>query len=271
MEAASYFAGIDAGSTASKCVIVDGDGSLAARGLYAAGAGTAGPRTAFDKARASFGLEEKDIVLTCSTGYGRHLLAWADMQMSELSCHARGAAFLLPSARTVVDIGGQDAKVLRIGEGGRLESFVMNDKCAAGTGRFLDVMASIFGCRASDLSAYDAQAKKVLAISSTCTVFAESEVVSKLAAGEAVADVVAGIHASVVERTYALLRRAGARPAIAMTGGVALNEALRSRLEEKIGQRILTCELAQYNGALGAALYAREAHLGSAVGSGPRR
>ena len=145
-----------------------------------------------------------------------------------------------------------------MGENGALENFVMNDKCAAGTGRFLDVMASIFECTVSDLSAYDAQANEVLPISSTCTVFAESEVISKLAQGLPIPDIVAGIHASVVERTYGLMRRAGIRPLVAMTGGVALNKGLRNRLAERAGHQIVTSPLAQFNGAFGAALYARE-------------
>lgn len=252
--------GVDAGSTASKCVVVDASGNVAATGLYGAGAGTVGPQRAIESALSELGIAADDIACSCSTGYGRHLLDGSDMQMSELSCHAKGAAKLFPGVRTIVDIGGQDAKVLCVNEDGVLENFVMNDKCAAGTGRFLDVMASIFECTVSDLSVYDAQANEVLPISSTCTVFAESEVISKLSRGLPIPDIVAGIHTSVVERTYGLMRRAGVRPAIAMTGGVALNEGLRNRLAERAGNPIATSPLAQFNGALGAALYAREKH-----------
>ncbi len=260
MEARTLYLGIDSGSTASKCVVVDNEGTIVALGLHASGAGTAGPQAAADKALSKLGATLSEVSLVCSTGYGRHLLPWAHAQVSELSCHAKGAARLFPGVRTVVDIGGQDAKVLRVDERGQLENFVMNDKCAAGTGRFLDVMASIFGCETSRLSEYDAQACRVAPISSTCTVFAESEVISKLAAGEPIADIVAGIHVSVVERTYGLVRRLGVEPTVAMTGGVALNEGLRKRLEQRIGEPILTSGIAQYNGALGAALFAREKH-----------
>lgn len=248
------------GSTASKCVIVGGNGEMLARGIYASGAGTDGPKNALEEALSQAGISFDKIAYSCSTGYGRHLLAWTDVQMSELSCHAKGASRLFPTAHTVIDIGGQDAKVLRLGKGGALENFVMNDKCAAGTGRFLDVMAGIFGCKVSDLSSYDEKSDHVASISSTCTVFAESEVISKLAAGESIPNVVAGIHSSVVERTSGLVRRLGAAPDVAMTGGVALNEALRKRLGEAIGHEILTSSLAQFNGALGAALFAREKH-----------
>ena len=261
MAASARYLGIDSGSTASKCVVVDESGEIVSTGLHSSGAGTAGPKSAVEKALAQAGITHNDILFTCATGYGRHLIEWADDQLSELSCHALGAAKLFPGAHTVIDIGGQDAKVLRIDDAGRLENFVMNDKCAAGTGRFLDVMASIFGCAVSDLADYDVQAQKVCSISSTCTVFAESEVISKLAAGESIPDIVAGIHTSVVERTYGLVKRLGVQPAVAMTGGVALNGGLRGRLEARLGQPILTSELSQLNGALGAALHARRMGL----------
>ena len=256
-----FFLGIDIGSTASKCVVVNSEGEIVGKGLYGSGAGTNGPKTAIGAALAEAGIPIEDIAYSCATGYGRNLLDWADMTLSELSCHAKGAGMLFPTAKTVIDIGGQDAKVLRIGEGGRLENFAMNDKCAAGTGRFLDVMASVFQCKVSDLQDYDAQSTKVASISSTCTVFAESEVISKLAAGEKIADIVAGIHESVAERTAGLAKRVGIRSEVAMTGGVALNEGLRDRLARKIGHPILVSRLAQFNGALGAALTARETYM----------
>lgn len=256
-----FFLGIDIGSTASKCVVVNFEGEIVGKGLYGSGAGTNGPKTAIGVALAEAGIPIEDIAYSCATGYGRNLLDWADMTLSELSCHAKGAGMLFPTAKTVIDIGGQDAKVLRIGEGGRLENFAMNDKCAAGTGRFLDVMASVFQCKVSDLQDYDAQSTKVASISSTCTVFAESEVISKLAAGEKIADIVAGIHESVAERTAGLAKRVGVGPEVAMTGGVALNEGLRGRLARKIGHPILVSRLAQFNGALGAALTARETYM----------
>lgn len=258
MESSARYLGIDSGSTASKCVIVDGEGAIVATGLHASGAGTAGPKAAMLKALAQANATMDEIAASCATGYGRNLVDWADNRVSELSCHAKGASALFPGVRTVIDIGGQDAKVLRIDETGRLEQFVMNDKCAAGTGRFLDMMASVFGVNVTELSRLDAQSEKVAAISSTCTVFAESEVISKLAAGERIPDIVAGVHTSVVERTYGLVKRLGVVPLVAMTGGVALNDGLRRRLEDRLGQPIATSDMAQLNGALGAALYARE-------------
>ena len=145
---------------------------------------------------------------------------------------------------------------LSIAANGNLVDFVMNDKCAAGTGRFLDVMAGIFGCTVGELSDLDRKSTEVASISSTCTVFAESEVISKLAAGTPIPNIVAGVHESVVERTYGLAKRAGITPVVAMTGGVALNASLRVRLERRIGHAIATSDLAQYAGAYGAALHA---------------
>lgn len=257
---ARYFLGLDVGSTASKCVIVDDTGTIVAQALHGSGAGTVGPRTSVEKALACVsGLGSiDDVAASCATGYGRHLESWTDMQMSELSCHAKGAVRLFPGVRTVIDIGGQDAKVLSISKDGKLVNFVMNDKCAAGTGRFLDVMAGVFGCTVAELSELDKQANEVAPISSTCTVFAESEVISKLAAGTPIPDIVAGVHESVVDRTHGLAKRAGVTPAVAMTGGVALNESLRERLEKRMGCAIVTNDFAQFTGAYGAALFALE-------------
>ena len=255
---APYYLGIDIGSTASKCVVVDAEGKVAGCGLHPSGAGTGGPQKAASAALADAGIGEDEVVASCATGYGRNLMEGVDAQVSELSCHARGAAALFPRVRTVIDIGGQDAKVLRVDERGRLVNFVMNDKCAAGTGRFLDVMAGVFGCEVGELSALDERSEKVSPVSSTCTVFAESEVISKLSQGVPIPDVVAGVHASVAERAYGLARRAGVEPGVAMTGGVALNSALRKRLEERVGHPIAVSPLSQLAGALGAALIARE-------------
>lgn len=231
---------------------------MLAHAVHPSGAGTLGPGKVVDSALNQLGISRDELAASCATGYGRKLLGWCTYQVSELTCHARGSASLFGEVATVIDIGGQDAKVLSIGPGGALENFVMNDKCAAGTGRFLDVMASIFGCEVSELSSLDDQASAIASISSTCTVFAESEIISKLAAGTPIPDVAAGVHASVSERTCGLMRRAGLRKPVATTGGVALNNALRRRLEEALDCPIAASPLSQLNGALGAALIACE-------------
>ncbi len=255
------FLGLDAGSTASKCVAVNDEGTMVANAIHPSGAGTLGPGKVVDEVLTQLGTTREGLFASCATGYGRKLQDWCTYQVSELTCHAKGSFALFGEVATVIDIGGQDAKVLTIGPGGALENFVMNDKCAAGTGRFLDVMASIFGCEVSELSALDEQSSAVAHISSTCTVFAESEVISKLAAGTPIPNIAAGVHVSVVERTCGLVRRAGLRQPVAMTGGVALNNSLRRHLEEALNCSIQASPLSQLNGALGAALIARERSL----------
>lgn len=249
-----YTMGIDVGSTASKCVILKDGRETCSRSLASAGAGTGGPQRAIDQAFEKAALGREEMACIVATGYGRHTLSWADREMSELSCHAKGAGFLFPGVRTVIDIGGQDAKILRVGVNGLLENFVMNDKCAAGTGRFLDVMAGILEKKVSDLGELSAQAENEANISSTCTVFAESEVISQLAAGRKIPDIVKGIHRSVASRVSGLAKRMGIVPLVAMTGGVAQNEGVRRALEEELECEIHTSDLAQYNGALGAAI-----------------
>lgn len=176
--------------------------------------------------------------------------------MSELSCHARGAYYQFPNARTIIDIGGQDAKVLRMDEDGILINFVMNDKCAAGTGRFLDVMARVLEVGIDDLESLSEESTKDVTISSTCTVFAESEVISQLSRNTDKRDIIRGIHRSIASRTGALAKRIGIVDDVIMTGGVARNGGVLKALEEELGTKIYTSALAQYNGALGAALFA---------------
>ena len=253
--------GIDIGSTTSKCILLRDGGEIVGQALVEAGIGTEGPQEAFRLALAQAGAVKGDIALQIATGYGRARWPEAHSAVSELTAHALGCRHLHPDARTVIDIGGQDAKVIALGESGAMENFVMNDKCAAGTGRFLDVMASILRLKVEELGPLAAQSDHPADISSTCTVFAESEVISQLASGTAVADVVAGICASVAGRVAALAKRAGVREAVYMTGGVAQNMGVVKALEEELGHIIYTSPLTQYNGALGAALFAYQKYL----------
>ncbi|MBM6681419.1 (R)-2-hydroxyglutaryl-CoA dehydratase activase HgdC [Pseudoflavonifractor capillosus] len=251
-----YTLGIDIGSTASKCVILADGKDIISKSLIAVGAGTSGPQRAISQVLENAGMKEEDMAFTLATGYGRNSLEGiADYQMSELSCHAKGASFLFPDVHTVIDIGGQDVKVLQI-ENGVMTNFVMNDKCAAGTGRFLDVMARVLEVKVEELGALGAQSTKNLAISSTCTVFAESEVISQLAQGSDKRDIINGIHHSVASRVAGLAHRVGAKELVVMTGGVAQNTGVVKALEEELGRTIHTSPLTQYNGALGAALFA---------------
>ena len=241
-----YTLGIAVGSTASKCVIMKDGQEIVAKSLVPVGTGTSGPARAIAEVldNAKMTREQMDFVL--ATGYGRNSLdGLADLQMSELSCHAKG---------------GQDVKVIEI-ENGMMKNFVMNDKCAAGTGRFLDVMARVLEVRVEDLGDLGDKSTKEIGISSTCTVFAESEVISQLAVGTDKCDIIAGIHRSVAGRVSGLCNRVGVRDRVVMTGGVAQNHGIVKALENQLGHEISTSPLTQYNGALGAALFAYQKAL----------
>lgn len=252
----AYTLGIDIGSTACKCVILKDGTEIAGKEVIGLGTGTIGPKTVFEKAMQAAGVERADIARVLVTGYGRFTFDEADSQKSEISCHAAGVHFLLPSARTVIDIGGQDVKALRLNANGGLDNFVMNDKCAAGTGRFLDVMAGIMNLSVEQLGPLSEQSTEEVSISNTCTVFAESEVISKLAANVALPDLAAGIHASVAKRVAALVYRNGVVKDVAMSGGVALNGGVVRALSKELKTEILVHPDCQFAGALGAALFA---------------
>ncbi len=250
-----YFAGIDVGSTTSKCVLVQ-DGEMIGSALVDMGIGTAGPERAYSEALAAAGAVPEDVACCVATGYGRSSWKGANQTISELTAHGLGNRFLFPDARTVIDIGGQDAKVIELDANGRMANFVMNDKCAAGTGRFLEVMANVLRIPIGELEVMAAQSEQAAPISSTCTVFAESEVISHLAAGTPAPDVVAGICASVASRVAALAKRVGIKEQVCMSGGVAQNGGVRRALEQTLGVPIVWSPQAQLAGALGAALHA---------------
>ena len=251
-----YTLGIDIGSTASKCVMLADGKEIVAKSLISVGAGTSGPQRAISEVLEQAGKSKDEMAFVLATGYGRNSLEEiADAQMSELSCHAKGATFLFPQVHTVVDIGGQDVKILQV-ENGVMTNFVMNDKCAAGTGRFLDVMARVLEVKVQDLGMLGAQSTKQVEISSTCTVFAESEVISQLSMGTDKRDIINGIHRSVASRVAGLAHRVGIRDQVVMTGGVAQNSGVVKALEEELGHEVHISPLTQYNGALGAALFA---------------
>ncbi|MGW8115541.1 (R)-2-hydroxyglutaryl-CoA dehydratase activase HgdC [Caproicibacterium sp. NSD3] len=250
-----YTLGIDVGSTASKCVILKDGKEIISKSLIPVGTGTSGPSRAISNVLDDVNMKKEDMAYILATGYGRNSIDWVDQQMSELSCHARGAYFVFPDVHTVIDIGGQDVKVIQI-ENGAMVNFQMNDKCAAGTGRFLDVMARVLEVNVNDLGMLAAQSTKRVAISSTCTVFAESEVISQLAQGSDKCDIINGIHHSVAARVVGLAHRVGVRDRVVMTGGVAQNSGVVSALQEELGHQVYTTPLAQYIGALGAALFA---------------
>jgi predicted CoA-substrate-specific enzyme activase len=205
------------------------------------------------------GLRFQDLSYIVATGYGRINVPFADRQVTEITCHARGLHHLLPTVKTIVDIGGQDSKGIKINDG-KVTSFVMNDKCAAGTGRFLEIIADSLGIPLAKLGEISLTAERAAEISSTCTVFAEHEVINKLASGESTANLVAGIHESVATRVYALVNKLKIEPDVAITGGGAKNIGLIKALEGKFGFPILVPPEPLITGALGAALVGKEVY-----------
>lgn len=253
-----YTLGIDIGSTTSKCVILKDGTEMVANSLYTGGIGTPSPERAKKEALVVAGLTASDLAATTATGYGRNRVEEADFNVSELMCHALGAHLEFPEVRTIIDIGGQDAKVISLSEDGKMKDFLMNDKCAAGTGRFLDVMAQVLQIPVGDMSVLYRDATSPAQISSTCTVFAESEVISQLANGTALPDIIAGICDSVASRTASLAKRNPIVPKVCMSGGVAQNEGVRMALSKHLEQEILFSQKAQLFGAIGAARYGYE-------------
>lgn len=253
-----YTLGIDIGSTTSKAILLEDGREVKAAALVQAGTGTDGPELVFARVLEKSGLRREEIDRVMATGYGRRTFSETDDEMSELSCHARGIAALWPETRTIIDIGGQDAKVIQLNGKGQMMNFAMNDKCAAGTGRFLDVMAGILHLEISDLEKKAAQSETAVKISSTCTVFAESEVISQLANGASVPDVVSGICNSVAARTASLVKRVGVREQVFMSGGVAGNGGVRRALERELGVTVHYSRYSQLMGAYGAALCAAD-------------
>ncbi|MGE5190400.1 MAG: acyl-CoA dehydratase activase [Gemmatimonadota bacterium] len=255
----TLFAGIDVGSLSTDVVLLDRRGRVAAAVVVATGASTRKAcAEALGRALGEAGGTEPDVAFTVATGYGRDGVSSAGLRVTEITCHARGARHLFPEARTVLDIGGQDSKVIRLSSEGKVIDFAMNDKCAAGTGRFLEVMARALDMDLEEMGPRSLQSKRALAVSSMCTVFAESEVISLIAAGAAPEDIAAGIHAAVADRVAALAERVGMGPPAVMTGGVAKNPGARKALEDRLGLSLLVPAEPQATGALGAALIARE-------------
>ena len=251
-----YTVGIDIGSTACKAVILKDGKEVVGSSIIQTGTGTSGPARVYEEVFANAGISPEEASRVVVTGYGRMTFEKADSQISELSCHAKGVRFLVPTARTVIDIGGQDAKALKLAPAGTLLGFVMNDKCAAGTGRFLDVMAKVMEVETWELAELSAGSTIEVPISNICTVFAESEVISQLSAGKTRADIAAGIHLSVANRVAGLARRVGIEADVIMTGGVAQNLGVVKAMSESLQIPVTSAPMPQLTGALGAALFA---------------
>ena len=253
----AYAAGVDVGSTQTKAVIVDERGKIVARALTMTGAHvTRAAEQAFAEALRAGDLEEEEVEYVVGTGYGRYKVTFGNTQVTEISCHGRGAVHMFPRTRTVVDIGGQDTKAIRVLPTGEIQDFCMNDKCAAGTGRFLGAAARALDIPLDRLGSTALKGEKAVRISTTCTVFAESEVLGWLGRGKKIEDVLLGVHESIAGRSAGLARRVGIEEEVTFTGGVALNVAMIATLSRALGVAVNVSEDSHYMGALGAALFA---------------
>lgn len=250
------YAGVDLGSTTAKVVIVEE--GIRARVLGPTGAEhrrTANRTMAEALEQAGVSLEDLEYIV--ATGYGRINVPFADRQITEISCHARGVVHFFPEAAGIIDIGGQDSKGIKLSQG-RVVDFVMNDKCAAGTGRFLEVIAEALGLRVEEIGPLSLKAGRAARISNVCTVFAEQEVVGQLAGGAPVAEILAGLHEAIAGRISAMFARLKMQGRLVITGGGALNVGLVKALRDKMGQDLTTTPLAQFAGAVGAAMLAKD-------------
>ncbi len=254
-----YVAGIDAGSTYTKAAIMDDENNLIGTAITMTGVRiNEAADKVFEMVLSKTGLSRDDIKFVVGTGYGRFKITFGDTQVTEISCHAKGAHYLFPNTRTVLDMGGQDTKAIRINEKGEVIDFVMNDKCAAGTGRFIEGAAKALGLELSQVGPISLTSKNPTKISSTCAVFAESEVLEQLAWGHSIEDILYGVHLSIANRAIGLLRRVGIVPEITFTGGVSLNDGMAKALEELLKMKVNRSPLTMYCGAIGAALFANE-------------
>ncbi|MEX2046762.1 MAG: acyl-CoA dehydratase activase [Chloroflexota bacterium] len=254
-----YSAGVDVGSTQTKATIVDEAGRIVARALTDTGAYLVrAAERAYERALTEAGIARDDVGYVVGTGYGRFNVAFGDTQVTEISCHAKGAWALFPNTRTVIDIGGQDTKAISVSDRGEVLDFAMNDKCAAGSGRFLTNSAEAVGMDVSEIGERSLLAKQPVRLSTVCTVFVESDILSYLAQGKKVEDILAGVHAAIAARTVALVRRVGATQEITFTGGVSRNGGMVRGLEEKLATRINVSPDSHFTGAIGAAIHALE-------------
>ena len=250
------YVGIDIGSTASK-VVVEGD----KKEHFVLPTGWSSKETCekIKNKLLEMGVDvTSDETKVVATGYGRIAVDFADHVITEITCHARGAHFLNPEVRTVIDIGGQDSKAIHLNEKGDVTDFVMNDKCAAGTGRFLEMMARTLEVGIEDLGVLSLKSTENIEISSMCSVFAESEVISLIAQNKETSDIAHGIHMAIAAKAISLMRRVGLEPGYMMTGGVAKNPGVVKVLEEQLKAPLYISGEPEIVGALGAALYGLE-------------
>lgn len=250
--------GIDIGSISAKAAVMDNTVVLGSKVILTGYNSRKAGVSVYQALLSELDIAEDAVERIVATGYGRNSVDFAHKTVTEITCHARGAHFQNPDIHTIIDIGGQDSKAIKMSDDGGVLDFAMNDKCAAGTGRFLEVMARALEVDLDGFGPLSLDAKHPASISNLCTVFAESEVISLIAKGTARADIIAGIHQSIAARVMAMARRIGLQPPVMMTGGVAHNIGVLRALEDKLGYALYVSELAQVNGAIGAACIAAD-------------
>jgi predicted CoA-substrate-specific enzyme activase len=256
-----YFAGIDIGSTVTKAVIINPAGDLCSSVIGPTG--VEHRRLAdevLNKALKEVNLRSNDVVSVTATGYGRISVPFADQEITELTCHARGVLDFFPEAATVIDIGGQDAKGLKI-KNGKLVKFVMNDRCAAGTGRFLEILSKTLGLNLDDLGEISSKSVQTITISNVCTVFAQQEIMSCLADGISLPDIVAGVHEAIAARVCRMVKKLKVESPVVFTGGVARNSGMVAAMKRCLGIDILVPETPMLTGAIGAAILGRDRYI----------
>jgi (R)-2-hydroxyacyl-CoA dehydratese activating ATPase len=258
-------AGCDIGSLSAKAVIMDNGNIIASHVIFARPEPEESANAVMDGALDKAGLSIKDIAYCVGTGYGRNAIPFARSAESEITCHGKAGQWLDPKVRMVIDIGGQDAKAIRVDETGKVVRYAYNDRCASGTGRFLEVMAGAMGINIDAMGGLSAQAKNPVLLSNQCVVFAETEIISLLNAGRDLPDIVGGLHRALAHRVASLARSIDLESGITMTGGVAKNQGMFSALEEALGVKLVRLDTdPQIIGAVGAALLARQAVEGKA-------
>lgn len=264
--AGPFSAGVDVGSTQTKAVLLDAAGNIAAAAMIETGWDiAAAARNAYAALLAASGRSAEEVQSVAGTGYGRFRIEFGDIQVTEISCHARGAVYLFPDTRTVLDMGGQDTKAIRVAADGGVVDFCMNDKCAAGTGRFLAAAAAVLDIPMEELAAAALSGADPVIISTTCTVFAESEILAWIARGRQIGDILLGAHRAIAARSVALLRRVGVEGGITFTGGVSRNGCMAGLIGEMLGCRLNVGAETPFAGALGAALFARDRLAGRVI------
>lgn len=262
-----YFGGCDVGSTYTKCVILDENGKMVAditnrSKINPVQSAEIALKDACDQVE---GLTPEKLTYLIGTGYGRNKVPFADENISEISCHAMGVHVTNPSVKAIIDIGGQDVKGIAIDTDGTVKNFAMNDKCAAGTGRFFEAMAHAFEMSLPEFSKLSLKAKNTIPITAQCTVFAESEVISLVGEGKPMDEIAAGIELAVAKRCFVMAKKAGATDSITLTGGCAKNDGLKQAIEKVLKIKVVDLAIdPQLMGALGAAEYARQKGLAKA-------